>query len=200
MKQILFLILILSVLLTSCNSDEKLRTDAERTAQGFAVAWQQGDYDALYDYFMPELQSMRSRFYFISFFEATQELTPYNLIYDKVVLQDKDLAYVYYTYSAESAFQPKMSALEMHRIDKTWKINAFLDYFTKECLFEIEECEEVFSNEEFLKEKCLKKYSDLSISEKVELCYHSTAITFLNTYGDKKVVCDTASNYYCAVR
>lgn len=127
------------VTLSGCKSDETRLKEAEKVAQGFSIAWQQENYGSAYDYIIPDLQSLRNKQDFIQFVSASQDLNKFNFIYDKVVLQDKNLAYAYYTFSGESAFQPKTPAIEMNLIGSEWKLNGFAGYFTKECI--VDDCE-----------------------------------------------------------
>lgn len=153
MKKMFALVSVILILgLFGCKSEEtqikeleatRLQ-EAEKVAQGFSIAWQQGNYDKVYDYFDSSLTSLRSEADFISFIQASQEVDPFILIYDKVVLQTQDMAYAYYSYSGESVFQPKTPAIEMRWFGDVWRINGFEDYFAKNCI--IDSCKENIEN------------------------------------------------------
>lgn len=112
-------------------SDEILEKEAQKVAQGLSIAWQREDYGKAYEYFHPNLKELKTKDEFVAFVKYTQDQTKFNLIYDKVVPQERNLAYAYYTYSSDSIFQPKTPALEMNYINGEWKINAFVGYFSK---------------------------------------------------------------------
>lgn len=197
MKQLLSVCLVFLILiLSACESDETRLKEAERVAQGLAIAWQNEDYGTAYDYIIPELQSSRNKEDFIEFVEASQNLNKFGLIYDKVVLQDKDLAYAYYTFSGESAFQPKTPAIEMDLIDGEWKINGFAGYFTKDCI--IDDCEEEARTVLELDTPkrildCLETSYSLSYDDCKEITEESIEIT-MNSFWFK---CDKSTKYMC---
>ena len=62
-------------------------------AQGFAIAWQNDDFETAYDYFIPGLQEIRSKTDFKRYATSFKENADFDFIYDKVVLQDKQTAY-----------------------------------------------------------------------------------------------------------
>jgi len=142
MKKIIWGLILLIVILSGCKSEEtKMKEiedsrlqEAEKVAQGFSISWQQGNYASAYDFIDPDLQSLRNKQEFTKFVKASQELSKFILIYDKVVLQNKDLAYAYYSFSGESVFQPKTPAIEMNWINGEWRINGLNDYFINKCV------------------------------------------------------------------
>ena len=86
-------LMLILVLISGCGpSQEELRSQAEKTAQGLAIAWQREDYASAYDYFTPSVQHYRSKPDFIVFATSAQNESKFLLIYDKVVLQDKNVA------------------------------------------------------------------------------------------------------------
>ncbi len=132
MKKIIIfglVILTLSLFLIGCTDRE---TKAVQTAQGFAVTWQNEDWDSLYDYFTSDLKSMRNKQDFVAFIKATDP-TKLKLIYDKAVLQNKKEAYAYYTFTGSYLFQPKTPAVHMVYEKWSWKIDAFASYFIDSC-------------------------------------------------------------------
>ena len=100
--------------------------EAEQTAQGLAIAWQNEEYGNAYDYLVPNLQLLKPRKDFV---KAAQEENKFSLIYDKVILQGENMAYAYYTLSEESELQSRIPALEMQNIGGKWRFNAFAGYF-----------------------------------------------------------------------
>ena len=133
---ILILLLVACTLLGCAPSEEELEREAEKVAQAFSVIWQQEDYGEVYDYFIPDLQTLRSKQLFVKFVEESQELYNFNLIYDKTVLQNRTLAYAYYTFSGELIFQPKSPALEIKYVDGGWRLNTLAKYFEEDCVSE----------------------------------------------------------------
>jgi len=125
-------------------SNDFLTREAVKVAQGFSIAWQQENYANAYDFIDPALQSLRNKQEFIKFVKSSQELSKFILIYDKVVLQNKDLAYAYYSFSGESVFQPKTPAIEMNWINGEWRINGLNDYFINKCV--VSSCSDEIEN------------------------------------------------------
>lgn len=142
-KVTIFLLVIAILTLNGCNS----KGDAEKVAQGFAVALQNHDYGKAYDYFIPSLKEQRSKEDFITYLEAKG--TNFNLIYDKVVVQDNKLAYAYYTLSVEGIAQLS-PPIKMEYTVGGWKIDGFASYFfdkcVDDCYYQIRDlCEQKFS-------------------------------------------------------
>lgn len=171
-------------------SDEELEKEAVRTAQGFAISWQNNDYDQAYDYLHPVLKELRSKSDFVTFATASQGLNEFSLIYDKVVLQEKDLAYAYYTFSGESTIQPKTPAIEMNFINGTWKINGFGSYFTKTCV--IDDCAGIL-NPLLVRQSTLECMSDHPI-----LSYDDCEEVAEEFYGEIQYNCGRSTGYKCS--
>jgi hypothetical protein len=174
---------VLSVLLVGCvATEERAERDAEKIAQAFSIAWQNEDYASVYDYFIPDLQTMKSKEDFVAFVKASQAKGKFSLIYDKVVLQDKETAYAYYTFSGESVFQPKSPAVQMKLVSGQWKINGFAPYFTKTCL--IDDCAAHTGNTLF--ESCLVHGFSLTVCQEV-----------LKQANGQAYVCDRSTDFTC---
>jgi len=138
MKKALFsLIILFIVLISGCQDKEKL---AVQTAQGFAIAWQNKDYNSLYDYFSSALKSERNKEDFVKFITASNP-TDFLLIYDKAVVQNNKEAYAYYTSSGNYVFQPKSPAVHMVFENGEWKMDAFATYFISNCA--VDSCDDL---------------------------------------------------------
>lgn len=188
MKIIRLLIGVLAtlVLLTACQSEEQRLKSAEKVAQGFSVAWQNDNYGAAYDYLHPLLQNNRSKEEFIKFVEISQIENKFSLIYDKVVLQDDNLAYAYYTFSGEAIVQPKTPAIEMNYVNGQYRINGFAHYIVDECAES-----DCFTKLKYgLHDECEKKYPN-EVLKKLD-CEYDSLLNF-------KSKCDQSTGYKCAL-
>lgn len=183
-------ILIILILLTSCQTEEQKLKAAEKVAQGFAVAWQNEDYAKAYDYFVPSLKEKRAKEDFVNFVSIRQSQNKFNLIYDKVVLQDKNLAYAYFTYSGEMIVQPKTPAIEMSYVKGSWGINGFAPYFLDEC--PINCYDELYPEyRKKLENECRQRHGDNALYDK---CLYEVAT-------EKKLnsKCDKSTGYKCVL-
>ena len=188
MKKIALIFILCTLIIVSCKNDEKRLELAQKTAQGFAVTWQQKEYDQLYNYFHPTLKSKRNLTDFVRFVELSQssDISSMYLVYDKVVLQDKDLAYAYYTFSG-GLFEGKAPAIEMNYINGEWKINGFAHYFSEECA---EDCSEVLGEQylAFAKDKCRITFELPSGRVACEAGY---------SLATMKYICDKSTDFRC---
>ena len=123
-KLLLFILFVFGILFLSGCSVE----DPEVAADRFARFWEQKDWNNMYNMFIPELQakSDKDTFVFVmNYFEKEQQVV---IRLDKVSMDNKDTAFVYYTVSS-SLFDAKAPAMKMVLVDREWKINAFANYF-----------------------------------------------------------------------
>jgi len=194
-------------------SEDKLEKSTEKTAQGFAIAWQNKDYERAYDFFIPDLQELRSKPEFVKFATVYESENEFNIIYEKTVLQDTNLAYAYYTYSGDIISQPKTPAIRMDYINNTWKINGFASFFSSDCA--ITDCEKVLIQEVALlrepeKEKrrmnC-QDYCSYNTPISCSVCQDTNAAIdmMVDSMYDKVIVeakkslkCDKTTGYTCA--
>ena len=197
----LILAFLLLVLLTACQTEEQKLKSAEKVAQGFAVAWQNEDYAKVYDYFVPSLKEKRTKEDFVNFVSVRQVQNEFNLIYDKVVLQDNNLAYAYFTYSGEAIVHPKTPAIEMNYVKGNWWINGFASYFIDECA--VDDCGSE-SNLEFKEKKekeCRKRHGNNALYEKCLYDYPSFGESEYNYPPIKfEYTCDKSTGYKCALK
>ena len=142
-KILLFGILVLILLINGCSKEElqvneqiSPQEEAEKTAERFARYWEQADYESMYDLFILELQNKRNKDDFVKFFLAKETLDTVVVRLDKVSLYNENKSYAYYTVSS-SIYDTKVPAMKMERWSDEWKVNAFVNFFTDEC---IEEC------------------------------------------------------------
>lgn len=190
----LILILVLTILfLSGCQSEEKLQKEAEQTAQGFAIAWQRGEYVTAYDYFIPSLQAKRTASDFALFALSSESINKNNIIYDKIVLQDKTTAYAYYTIGSTK------TNVEMIRVDGKWKINGFASYFEKTCV--VDNC--TIEIRKYLEAKfydqnmntCVTKYPYIAYTE----CQKYANDVITETLGTLIYSCDSSTKFICKV-
>lgn len=190
-KYILPIIFIITILLSGCApSEEQLQKDAEQAAQGFAIAWQRGDYLTVYDYFIPQLQAKRSASDFALFARASDTISKTNIVYDKVVLQDDTTAFAYFNIGLSKA------NMELDYIDGEWKINGLATYFEKQCI--VDDCKE--QGKEYLDSRfysdiseCLDKHPSFGY-EYCKKWVENTHYTVLNGFTYR---CDKSTKYVC---
>jgi len=140
MRIIIFPILILIFLIGCTLPSEK---EAVKVAQGFSVAWQNEDYASVYDYIHPEVREVRSKEDFIAFTKAKQSSLPMSFIFDKVVMQERNEAYAYY--SAQSGIiTVKMPPAHLLFHNGKWYLDALAIYFTDTCV--AEDCHQAYKD------------------------------------------------------
>ena len=150
-------------------SDEYLEKEAKKVAQSVSIAWQNKEYDVVYDSLIPELKEIRSKIDFVKYATSSQTKSDWNLIFDKVVLQDKETAYAYYTFSGElPTIQPKAPAIEMKLINNDWKLNSFSGYISNGCVED--SCNDFDS---CTKDECNSETSFLCENKPIEDCCNS---------------------------
>lgn len=201
--KVVIAILIVLVLLTACQNGEQKLNAAEKVAQGFGVAWQNKNYAKAYDYFVPSLKEERTKEDFVSFVTASQAKNKFNLIYDKIVLQDKNLAYAYFTYSGEAIVQPKTPAIEMSYIKGSWGINGFASYFTDECASDNCRSELSLEFKEKKEKECRKRHGDNALYDKCLGDYTYYTLSDLNveyTPIEFQYECDKSTGYRCVLK
>jgi len=135
LKNFMILLLIFILLISACNSNEdsinKDIENPEQVAQALGVLLTKKDYASVYDLFIPGLKEKRTKEDFIKFIEAKGSDAELTLIYDKVVKQNKDLYYGYYTSSG--VIERKISPITIEKTNEGWKINGFASYFDDDC-------------------------------------------------------------------
>jgi len=122
--------MIFILLISACNN-ESVKTP-EQVAQAFAVFWTQKDYVSAYNLFTPELKSLRNERDFVKFANAVQGETELSLIYDKIVKQNDNLAYAYYTAST-GIVERKIPPITLEVTNEGWRINGYASYFKDNC-------------------------------------------------------------------
>ena len=120
------------LILTACSNKEN---KAIQTAQGFAIAFQNGDWISLYHYFTPSLRELRNETDFTVFMivKSVVDKNNFQLIYDKVVIQNEKDAYAYYTVSGNMFVQLKSPAVHLIYDKGNWYVDGFASYFTDNC-------------------------------------------------------------------
>lgn len=105
------------------------REGAEATADKFAREWEQKDFSVMYDMFIPELQSLKTKDEFtevMNYLETGPNLITIRL--DKISMEDNSTSYAYYTTSS-SLFDVKAPAMKLNYVNCYWGVDAFSTYF-----------------------------------------------------------------------
>ena len=136
------ILLVVVVLVSGCaepqaNVEEAVQfentvSNAESTAQKFAVELQNQNYSKLYDLFTPELKSKRNKNNLVAYITKKGSLLgSTNWFFDKVVVSDND-AYAYYTVSS-GILESKIPPVHLIYTSEGWRVDAFAPYFTEGC-------------------------------------------------------------------
>lgn len=153
-RNIFFCILVFLILLVSGCAGQNTKENAEVVAQKYAIELDKSNYDGVYDLFTLDLKSKISKDNFArDMIKKRQTGQYFFLVFDKVVMQGKNEAYAYYTFSA-GLLDAKMPPIHMIFTSEGWRIDE-LPYFMDdiETNTMAEKCNEI-SNSPELKYPC----------------------------------------------
>ncbi len=118
----------------------------------------------------------------------------FNLIYDKVVIQNKDLAYAYFTMSfIKSGNDVKTPGITLRLINGNWQIDGFANYFFADCV--VEDCKQWAHDRFYLGwvQKCFEDYSGALTYSQCESSVTNAYFTDMESH----LTCDKSSFYGC---
>ena len=134
MKKLLIILILGLILISGCADENiykqpKSKEGAETTADKFAREWEQKDFSEMYNMFIPELQSKKTKPEFIELMDYLEKDTSITVRLDKISMESDDIVYSYYTVSS-SLYETKAPAMRLEYDKGAWRINAFGTYFS----------------------------------------------------------------------
>lgn len=133
------IIAIVLILISGCAKEGEINDSAftaqeelELIAETFARYWEQKNFDAMYDMFLPELKEKRSKNDFIIFFSAKETFDTVVMRLDKISIVSEKEAYAYFTISS-SVYDVKAPAMQLLKQNGEWYINGLLPIFEDDC-------------------------------------------------------------------